>query len=148
VVTELGAGKFGVVLKAQRSQGKMRAQGSQAEKRSPPCAVPGTKAATLGPLDPATLGPLDPWILGPLVAFVGKGRAYKSDQVCKKKGAANKWSPSSVAEACLYSVAQDSTRAKGTQLASICNPCHKSPDAEELETAVATQLLPDAEELG
>ena len=52
-----------------------------------------------------------------------------------------------VAEAGSYSVAQDLTRAKGTQRASIYNPCHKSPDAEELETTTAARLLPDAEEL-
>jgi len=50
-------------------------------------------------------------------------------------------------EASSYSVAQDLTRANGARQTSIYNSCHKSPDAEELETATAAQPLPDAEEL-
>ena len=40
-----------------------------------------------------------------------------------------------------------SARATGTWQASIYNPCHESPDTEELETASAAQLPPDTEEL-
>ena len=47
------------------------------------------------------------------------------------------------AEACSYSATRDVTRARGAQQASIYSPCHKSPDAEALETAAATrQPLP------
>ena len=41
----------------------------------------------------------------------------------------------------------DLARATGTWQASIYNPCHESPDTEELESASAAQLPPDTEEL-
>jgi len=55
--------------------------------------------------------------------------------------------PQTGTEAGSCSVARESARAEGTQRASIYNPSHKSPDAEELETPTVARPLSDTEAL-